>query len=324
MTNQPATGANATKSTAGRKPSVSEDQAAEVVERLQRERRPVTVGAVREELGGAPKTIKLLLEKIGALPTSIVTQSPRLVGLEKMFQQAVQEETLSIRLECQKQIDTNRDLLDQAVALLLDADADHRSADSKLKAAQAERDELRGRLDTTCAALDNANAELATTRAQAAAAAQSDAVARERLLAALSSSMAAEAKCDEERRQHSNTRDELARSKLALEASNIQAAEHQQDLIRAEESWAVERRLKDETSSMLFAILETAAEQDMPIREVLDRAHAEVGLPKPPGPGNRPGSLRESLKYFLDISKRHKTTADDGQAPGHESPTIPF
>lgn len=146
MTNQTTTDAFVSKSAAGRKPSVSEDQAAEVVERLHREGRKVTVGAVREEIGGAPKTIKLLLERIGALPAHIETPPAKLVGLEKMFQQAVQEETVSLRLESQKQIDMIRSLLDQAVALLVDADAERRTATSKLEAVQTERDELRGRL----------------------------------------------------------------------------------------------------------------------------------------------------------------------------------
>ena len=322
MTNQTATEAISTKSAAGRKPSVSEDQAAEVVERLHREGRKVTVGAVRAEIGGAPKTIKLLLERIDALPAHIETQPTKLVGLEKMFQQAVQEETVSLRLESQKQIDMIRSLLDQAVALLVDADAERKSATSKLEAVQTERAELHGRLETTSGALENAKAELATTRAEAAAAAKSEAVAKEQLNAALSSSMAAEARLEEERRQHRITQDELARSKLALDASESQATQHLQELVRAEESWAVERRLKDRNCETLYAILEAAAECNVPIRDVLNSVDQQQGFSRSFGPVSKAGSLREFLKQFWDIAERRLSSVHDEQDTGEGAPPI--
>lgn len=133
--------------------------------------------------------------------------------------------------------------------------------------------------------------------------------------------MAAEAKHEEERRQHRLTQDELARSKLAHEASETQAIEHQQEFIRAEENWAIERRLKDEICSMLFAILETAVERDMPIREVLNRAHDEQGLPRPSASGSKSGSLRETLKQFLDIAKRRMPSEHDDRESGGRDPS---
>lgn len=265
------------KSAAGRKSVVTEAQVREVIEAFRREGRPISTAGIKGVTGGSTQTVARILEKLGDLPVRIDVTSPLPISLSKAFQQCVQDQTLSVRVECQKQIDGIRELLDQVLCMFLDTD-------KECKIQMAEVEELRTRCEALQAEvaianlkLDKVSAELRSLRQQAADAVTAEAVMGEQLKSALASAQRAEAQLEDERRWHEATRSDLARSQETLAGVNLQAAENLRALQMVEEALAVERRRSSEYFEKLIALLGVGTDRETGFKYVPDEAKDPPG-----------------------------------------------
>lgn len=253
----------------GRKPVATEDLARKTVEEFRREGRVITTAGIKEVIGGATGTVERLLQKIGALPDRIDVTSPLPIALSKIFLQCVQEHTLSVRAECQKEIDTIRELLDQVLSLLLDSDKANKEKDAELGELRTERDSLRGETTVMSVALQKANELIEALRHEAKTASTAEGVMAVQLETALSAAQHAEAQLGEERRRHAASRNELAHSLETVSTVNNQAEEHLRELERLGGAWEIERRLHAEYTQKLHAILEFVAKKDAGVQQLL-------------------------------------------------------
>lgn len=267
MSKSEGVGTEQKKSSAGRNPVATEDQARQAIEDFRRRGRAITTAGIKGVIGGATETVERLLEKIGALPDRIDVTSPLPIALTKIFQQCVQEQTLSVRAECQKEIDAIRELLDQVLSLLLDSDKSCKEKDAELGVSRTERDSLRGEVTVMSLALQKANELVELLRDEVKTASTREAVMRVQLEAALSEAQQAEAQLGDERRQHAECRNELARSVEAVTAANKQADEYLREMERLAESRETERKVHTEHSQRLHAILEFVAKKDVSVQQ---------------------------------------------------------
>ncbi len=254
------------KSSVGRNPVATEERARKAIEDFRREGRAITTAGIKGVIGGATETVERLLEKIGALPERIDVTSPLPIALSKLFQQCVQEHTLSVRAECQKEIDAIRELLDQVLSLLLDSDKSCKEKDAELCVLRTERDSLRGEVTVMSLALQKANELIESIRDEVKTASTREAVMRVQLEAALSEAQQAEAQLGDVRRELAACRNELARSVEAVNTANKQADEYLREMERLAESREIERKVHTEHSEKLHAILEFVAKKDLSVQ----------------------------------------------------------
>lgn len=90
MSKSEGVGTEQKKSSAGRNPVATEDQARQAIEDFRRRGGAITTAGIKGVIGGAAETVERLLEKIGALPDRIDVTSHLPIALSKIFQQCVQ------------------------------------------------------------------------------------------------------------------------------------------------------------------------------------------------------------------------------------------
>jgi len=261
---------------AGRPPSIDHDDLRSVIDRIEASGKLASAGAVQAQIGGSRKTIQRLMEEIGYLDSTINTQSPTPLAIDKIWQQCLHEHSLAIRAECQAKLDEMRKLLQRSVDALLGMEASFDQADEDRTQAWQERDELNGRLAIEREVRVRCEAELALAREKAELSSKAEASMVAKLDASLLSVQALEAEAGELKRQHKAQEDELIRSRADSHAAEQQAEQYRHDLIRLEDAHDVEWRVNVHHLEKMYAILEYLAERDPQASAVLNTLQADA------------------------------------------------
>lgn len=246
---------------AGRPPSIDLDDLRNAIDRIEASGKLASAGAVQGVIGGSRKTIERLMEEIGYLDSTINTQSPTPLAIDKVWQQCLNEHSLAIRAECQAKLNEMRKLLQRAVDALLCMEASFDQADKDRAQAWQERDELKGQLAIEREARTRCEAELVVAREKAELSSKSEAVIGAKLEASLLTVQALEADAAQHHRQYKAREDELVRARADLHAAELQAEQYRQDQVQLEAEHDVELRVNAHHFEKMYAILEHLADQ---------------------------------------------------------------